>query len=206
MNKSIAKIIVYLHQGSQGLMERLLSVFYKRSFGNCGSNVRIRPLTSVFKGVNNIYIGNDVSIPKYSTIFCTEAPLVIGNKVTFGPSPTIVTGDHRIDVLGKFIIDCHVKKAENDLPIIIEDDVWVGANVIILKGVRICRGSVIAAGTLVNKNVPPYSIFGGSPGRVIRFRFSKEAIIEHEKSLYPQDRRLEIGTLEKILNHHNLNE
>lgn len=65
----------------------------------------------------------------------------------------------------------------------IEDDVWVGHNVIILPSVtKIGRGAVIAAGTVVTKNVAPYDIIAGSPGKVIKKRFSNETIAKIEKS------------------------
>lgn len=54
---------------------------------------------------------------------------------------------------------------------------------IILKGVTIGRGSVVGAGAVVTKDVPPYAIVGGNPAKVIRFRFTKEQIKEHEKIL-----------------------
>lgn len=71
----------------------------------------------------------------------------------------------------------------NDAPVVIEDDVWAGANVTILKGVTIGRGSVIAAGAVVTKSCPPYSIIGGVPARVIRTRFTPEQIKQHEEML-----------------------
>ena len=98
----------------------------------------------------------------------------------FGPHPTIITGDHRIDVIGKYIMDSKEKLPENDAPVIIEDDVWTGANVTILKGVTIGRGSVIAAGAVVTKSFPPYSIIGGVPAKLIKMRFTPEEIEEHE--------------------------
>ena len=58
-------------------------------------------------------------------------------------------------------------------PVVIEDDVWVGANVTILKGVTIGHGSVVAAGAVVTKSCPPYSIIGGVPAKVLRRRFEK---------------------------------
>lgn len=90
--------------------------------------------------------------------YSTEAPLTIVKKVIFGSNPTIITGDHRIDFVGTFIMDSHLKLPENDAPVVIEDDVWCGANVTILKGVIIGRGSVVAAGAVVTKSCPPYSI------------------------------------------------
>lgn len=66
---------------------------------------------------------------------------------------------------------------------IIEDDVWCGANVTILKGVTIGRGSVIAAGSVVTKSCPSYSIIGGVPAKILKRRFTTEQIKEHEKIL-----------------------
>ena len=84
------------------------------------------------------------------------------------------------------------------MPVVIEDDVWVGANVTILKGVTIGRGSVIAAGGIVNKSTPPYSINGGVPAKTIRFRFTFDDILEHERILYPENERYTREELEKI--------
>lgn len=137
----------------------------------CGSNVRLHPSTSVYFGIENLSLGNNVSIPRYAHIFCTDASLTIGNNVIFGPSPTIVTGNHRIDVIGKPMIDVNEKLPENDEEVIIEDDVWVGANVTILKGVTIGRGSVIAAGAVVSRCVPPYSVSGGGNCKALEISF-----------------------------------
>ena len=76
------------------------------------------------------------------------------------------------------------KKPTDDQNVMIEDDVWVGARSIILKGVTIGRGSVIAAGSVVNKDVPRYSIVGGVPAKVMRYRWNSETIKQHEKILY----------------------
>lgn len=120
---------------------------------------------------------------------CTDAPCAIGKKVLFGPHPTIITGDHRIDVLGKYIADVTVEEkfvnGENhyDQPVTIEDDVWCGANVTILKGVTIGRGSVVAAGAVVTKSFPPYSIIGGVPAKLLKMRFTEEEIKKHEEAL-----------------------
>lgn len=128
-------------------------------------------------------IDDGSSIPKGSTFYCTEAPLTIGKKVIFGPNPTIITGDHRIDVIGKYIMDSKEKLPENDAPVVIEDDVWCGANVTILKGVTIGHGSVVAAGAVVTKSFPPYSIIGGVPAKLLKMRFTQEEMEEHERLL-----------------------
>lgn len=141
-------------------------------------------MSSDLKGLENIIIGNNVSIPKRATFYSTNAKLKIKDNVIFGPNPTIITGDHRIDVIGLPIIDSHEKLPENDMDVTIEEDVWTGANVVILKGVTIGRGSVVAAGAVVTKSCPPYSIIGGVPARVLKYRFTIDGIIEHEKLIY----------------------
>ena len=166
------------------LADKLLAVCYKKCMRHCGKGVYLRPLSSDFKGLENLSIGDYTSIPKHSTFYCTEAPLTIGKKVIFGPAPTIITGDHRIDVVGKFIMDSHDKLPENDARVVIEDDVWCGSHVTILKGVTIGRGSVIAAGAVVTKSCPPYSIIGGVPAKVLKSRFTPEEIARHEQALY----------------------
>ncbi|MBK5214515.1 MAG: hypothetical protein JJE55_12740 [Flavobacteriaceae bacterium] len=78
------------------------------------------------------------------------------------------------------MFDVEEKDATTDAPIIIEDDVWVGANVIILKGVTVKEGSIIAAGSLVNKDVEAYSIVGGIHAKKLKDRFSIDEIIKHK--------------------------
>ena len=152
---------------------------------HCGHGVYLRPLSSDFKGIENLSIGDGTTIPKGSVFYCTNASLTIGKKVVFGPNPTIITGDHRIDLIAKYIIDVKEseKQPENDAPVTIEDEVWCGANVTILKGVTIGRGSVVAAGAVVTQSFPPYSIIGGVPAKLVKMRFTEEQIKEHERIL-----------------------
>ena len=78
-------------------------------------------------------------------------------------------------------------EGQYDQPVTIEDDVWCGANVTILKGVTIGRGSVVAAGAVVTKSFPPYSIIGGVPAKLLKMRFTPEQIEEHERKLGKQN-------------------
>jgi acetyltransferase-like isoleucine patch superfamily enzyme len=131
----------------------------------------------------NIHIGNNVYIGNRASFYASISHIKIGNNVMFGPNVTIRGGNHRIDIVGKYMFDVKEKLPENDQDVIIEDDVWVGCNTTILKGVTIHQGSVIAAGAVVTKNVPPYAIVGGNPAKVIKFRFSKDQILEHKRLL-----------------------
>ena len=130
-----------------------------------------------------IEVGDDVFIGSGANFSATESKIIIGNKVMFGPNVTIMGGDHNISKIGKYMFDVKEKLPENDAPVIIEDDVWIGTGVIILKGVKIATGSVVAAGALVINDVPAYSIVAGVPAKVLKQRFTEEELIEHKNIL-----------------------
>ncbi len=104
----------------------------------------------------------------------------------FGPHVFLIAGGHRMDIIGRYMNDISAseKRPDDDRDIIIEDDVWIGANAMILRGARVGKGSVIAAGSVVTKDVEPYCIYGGVPAKKIRHRFAEEQIEDHERKLY----------------------
>ena len=158
--------------------------------GHCGKNVMIKPRTSVFKGIENLYIDDDVRIARYAVIYSTRAKVFIGSKTGIAPYLKIITGNHRMNNIGHFMFDGdNNKNPDDDKDVIIEGDSWFGINVTILSGVTIGRGSVIAAGAIVNKSCPPYSIIGGIPAKVLKFRLTIDEVLEHERILYPEDKR-----------------
>lgn len=184
-------LIIKLLQAIPFFIDKILSPIYKRCMKHCGKDVFLRPITSDIKGLENLSIGDGTSVPKGSVFYCTRAELIIGKNVIFGPRPTIITGDHRIDILGKHIIDVtdEEKLPQNDLPVIIDDGCWIGANVTILKGVTLGCGCVVAAGAVVTKSFPPYSIIGGVPAKLIKMRFTSDQIIEHESLLKAKEKQ-----------------
>ena len=102
----------------------------------------------------------------------------LGNniKVILGRHPTnfISTHDFCFKDLGTFIAD--KKVINSDYSVIIENDVWIGDNVLILPGVTIHTGAIIGAGALVNSDIPAYAIVGGVPAKLIRYRFSDDIV------------------------------
>ena len=183
MLNNIARVGTKISLLPSYLWNIIWATFWKRSMKYCGKNVFLRPMSSDIKGLENLSIGEGSSIPRGSVFYCTKAPLTIGKKVVFGPNPTIITGDHRYDIIGSYILDNQDKLPENDEPVVIEDDVWCGANVTILKGVTIGRGCIVAAGAVVTRSFPPYSIIGGVPAKLLKYRFSPEQIKLHEEKL-----------------------
>lgn len=176
----------------QNVVYRIIEVIYKgfnkvfiipgikSSLGSCGDNVRIAYDCDI-KPLKNVYIGSNTQIGPHSLFWTTRAKIIIGNKVLMGPKVTIITGDHRIDVVGKQIIDVtdFEKLPDHDIDVVIKDGAWISSNVTILKGVTVGEGAVVAAGAVVTCDVEPYSVYGGVPARKLKNRFSDENMTEH---------------------------
>ena len=133
----------------------------KNIISECGDNINIERFAKFNK---NISIGDNSGIGKK----CSVAPYTsIGNNVMMGPEVIMYSRNHNISRTDIPMCEQGFKEFE---PITIEDDVWIGRRVIILPGVNIGEGSVIGAAAVVAKDVPPYSIVVGNPGKVIKNR------------------------------------
>lgn len=93
-----------------------------------------------------------------------------------------------------------IKPKGLDKDVIKEEDVWIGSRVTILSGVIVGRGATVAAGAVVVKDVPPYSVVGGVPAKVIKFYWTVDEIIEHEAYIYSKEERYSKEVLNNIQN------
>ncbi len=132
--------------------------------------VMIRP-SSYYGGDlgTGIVMGNHSSIGPYGYVGCS-GKIVIGNNVMFGPKCSLFAENHVFSDTESTIKSQGVKQKG----IVIEDDCWIGSNVVILDGVTIGRGSVIGAGTLISKDVPAGSIVLDKRNKDIRRRNKKD--------------------------------
>jgi maltose O-acetyltransferase len=132
-------------------------------FASCGRDVNVEH-GATFGNGREISIGDNSGIGLDAFI---AGPLIIGSNVLMGPRCVFLAYNHVTD--------------RTDIPIavqgnmparapVIEDDVWIGASVIVLPGRRIGTGSIVAAGAVVTKDVAPYSIVGGNPAATIGHR------------------------------------
>jgi maltose O-acetyltransferase len=176
---------------------RLRMMVYRPLFGSHGRNFRFDPDGDY--SYATIHVGHDVHLGMRPTLTATRSTIRIGNNVMFGPEVTIQGGNHRTDLVGRFMFDVTdaEKRPEDDLGVVVEDDVWIGTRAVIVHGVTIGRGAIVGAGAVVTRSVPPYAIVGGVPARVIRFRWDVETILRHEAILYPAEQRLERAALER---------
>lgn len=168
----------------------------RKKFGYIDKTSRVR-FPALIKGIENVYLYEHTHILGNSTILATKAKFVMKQKSGAAEGLTVVTGNH-FPVLGQFILEAAGYNDEQIAKeVIVEEDVWIASNVTLLAGVNVGRGATIGAGAVVRNNVPPYAIIVGNPAKIVGFNFTPEEIIEHEKALYPEDKRLPIELLEK---------
>lgn len=189
------RLIAILFHNVRRVWRRLRMVILRPLFGVYGESFSFDP--DGFYSYKNIYIGNHVALGYRPILMADLSEIHIGNHVMFGPEVEIIGGGHNSTVIGQPMMSVHEKTGNEDLGVVIEDDVWVGTRAVILRGVCVGRGSIVGAGALVTKSVPPYSIVGGNPACVVKFRWDVETILVHEEKLYPPEDRFSRETLEE---------
>jgi len=130
-----------------------------------GKKTEIRRGAIVSSSGGNIVIGDNCSVNSYCVIYGVGG-LTIGNGVRIGTHTTIIPSNHRYDKCDQYIY----KQGITSLGIAIEDDVWIGAGVVVLDGVTIARGCVIGANAVVAKSTEPYGVYVGVPAKLIKKR------------------------------------
>ena len=143
-----------------------------------GRNVHCQYSTKFWSPHKDIVLGNNVGIGLHCLFACD---IHIGNNVLIASYCGFVNSDdHIFSIVGQTMWD---SGRGDRYSIVIEDDVWIGHGVTVLTPVRIGHGAIVAAGSVVVNDVPPYAIVGGVPSRVIKMRFTSEQIEMHERLL-----------------------
>ena len=145
----------------------LKSAYLRTFFGaKIGRRVVYYPSVWIFTG-KNLVIGDDVDIAK-GVLITTDGGVSIGARSLIGYGATIVSRNHVIPPnRGQIFFAGH-----RPAPVKIAQDVWIGANSTVLPGVSIGEGAVIAAGSVVTKDVEPFKVVAGVPARVIKDRIT----------------------------------
>ncbi len=134
----------------------------KHLFAKCGKNVNIEHGADIGTG-KHTEIGDNSGIG----INCTVKRAIIGENVMMGPEVVFITQNHNFadpdkPLQGQGFIEYP--------PIVIGDNTWIGTRVIVLPGRKVGKNCILAAGSVITKDVPDYAIVGGNPAKVIRFR------------------------------------
>lgn len=181
LKKIIQKFIAKLYHYALAIDRRMYRLYIadKQVFSNIGGDLRgkihlyskkisvgesVSLWPNVYFSGENITIGNDVQIG-YGTIIHSSKGVIIGSNTQIAAQCYIIDTNH-----GTAYGELMQKQPLQSSPIEIGEDVWIGAQCTVLKGVKIGSHAVIAANSVVNKDVPPYAIVAGSPAKILRFR------------------------------------
>lgn len=172
-----------------------------------------------FFSINRVNVGTTTYGELYVQIHDNRSRLIIGNYCSIAPGVKfLVSADHNSHLLSTFPFKRMIVNGEMEAiskgDIFIEDDVWIGENAIILSGVTVHQGAIVAAGAVVNKDVPPYAIVGGVPAKVIKYRFkapvidyllsldysafTEDLIKDHMDDLYTEIDNMELEEIKKL--------
>ena len=153
---------LYQHRGKHSVVHRSARMdtppYRKFSLGDYSV---IESFACINNAVGDVIIGDHTRIGLHNTII---GPVTIGSHVNLAQGITVTALNHNFEDSDKRIDEQGVSTT----PVTIEDDIWIGANAVILPGVTIGNHSVVAAGAVVTKNVPPHSLVAGVPAKIIK--------------------------------------
>lgn len=153
---------LYQHRGKHSVVHRSVRMdtppYRKFSLGDYSV---IESFSCINNAVGDVIIGDHTRIGLHNTII---GPVTIGCHVNLAQGITVTALNHNFEDSDKRIDEQGVSTT----PVTIEDDIWIGANAVILPGVTIGNHSVVAAGAVVTKNVPPHSLVAGVPAKIIK--------------------------------------
>lgn len=153
---------LYQHRGKHAVIHRSARMDtppYRKFY--LGDYSVVESFACINNAVGDVIIGDHTRIGLHNTII---GPVTIGSHVNLAQGITITALNHNFSDAEKRIDEQGV----NTTPVVIEDDIWIGANAVILPGVTIGQHSVVAAGAIVTKDVPPHSLVAGVPAKVIK--------------------------------------
>jgi acetyltransferase-like isoleucine patch superfamily enzyme len=172
---------------SKSLVQIIRNRFMSSRVAGAPQNLFVEKSVQFLRHPKNIHLSNNIIIKEGSKLCSTnkDAIIKIGENTTIGyysmlfSSLSIDIGDNCLIAPFAYFVDANHGIKGNKLinqqdleakPIKIHNDVWIGANVTVIGGIEIGEGSVIASQSLVNKNIPPYSVYGGIPAKFIKDR------------------------------------
>lgn len=151
-------------------LNRLKSSFLRVLGAEVGERVIFYPGVWIVTG-RNLRLGDDVDLAR-DVLITTDGGVAVGDRVLVGYRTQILSSNHNIPPRDEKIFAAgHTRR-----PVVIEDDSWIAAGCVVLPGVRIGEGAVVGAGSVVTRDVPPFSVVAGVPARIIGHRPLQEDV------------------------------
>lgn len=165
----------FFHSKRGGIRRRVRLDLFPYNKCDIGKHSYVEDFCTLNNGVGDIFVGNESRVGLGSTVI---GPVFIGNHVQIAQNVVLSAMNHNYEDISVTINKQGVSKS----PIIIEDDVWIGANTLITAGVTVGSHSVIAGGSVVTKSIPAYSVWAGIPARPIKkYDFEKKEWVKVSK-------------------------
>ena len=151
----------------------------KEMFAEIGEGCYIEPPLHANWAGAHVHFGNNV-YANFNLTLVDDTDIYVGDKVMFAPNVTVATAGHPINP------ELRYQAMQYNIPVHIGNNVWIGANAVVLPGVTIGDNSVIGAGSVVTKDIPPNVVAVGNPCRVLR------EISDHDKKYYYKNREIDV--------------
>ena len=170
---------LYDYNATRPLEQEKREALLKEMFAEIGEGCYIEPPFHANWAGKHVHFGNNV-YANFGLTLVDDTDIYVGDKVMFGPHVTVATAGHPINP------ELRYQAMQYNIPVRIGENVWLGAHCVVLPGVTIGDNSVIGAGSVVTKDIPPNVVAVGNPCRVLR------EIGEHDKEFYYKDRRIDV--------------
>lgn len=175
------------------LFNSLFTYYIQCRLGHCGIGAYIQCPASC-PHPENIFLADGAHLFEGFNIVSKTGKFYMGENSGAAIGLTIVTNSHR-RIVGAYRIKCSDEDYDED--IVVDEDVLIGANVTLMDGCHIGRGATIGAGSVVRNDVLPYAIVAGNPAKIVAFSFTPYEVEEHEKVLYPEEKRIDLDKYEE---------
>lgn len=188
-------------KGTYRLLRFAASFYRTPKFKHVHPSAQVPVSTHVYNE-DNLIMEEKAAIGPNSEIMNPRCKFIM-RKWSFTARELLVVDGNHMSIVGIPLIDVRDEDKdrldvnhEYNKDIIVEEDVWIGARVTLCAGAHINRGSIVAAGAVVTKEFPPYTVLGGVPAKFIKFKWTIDQILEHESKLYLEEERFTREELE----------
>ena len=137
-----------------------------------------------------LFMDDYTRVMPHAKLVLNKGKLFIGKFTAIGPGLTVVTDNHTPTVGLPYFFTGSRHVNDRSVDIHVGEDCWIGANVTMLPGCEVGRGTMVGACALLNKKYPPYAFLAGVPAKIKGVKFSKEQILKHEEMIYPIEERM----------------
>lgn len=165
-------------------------------YGRCGKLVHLCPPLFI-TNPSRVFLDDYTRLQSNVQIILSEGKFLLKKFSCIGAGTIIIPDNHTPTVgIPQYLSNTHIN--DTGRTIVVNEDVWVGAGSLLLSRCNIGRGAVVAAGSVVTKEVPPYAVVAGNPAKIIACRFTVEQILRHESILYPLKERMSRQEIEEL--------